>query len=218
LLSTGRARRLTPPAPREAARADADARPDPEGRPAGSRWNSWLLTASPRKPLVGSFANAVPWVLLGLGLLVALVATAIVLALLRRRDYALTLVDQRTTDLKRSLGQLEDAQGRPVLPERLAAIGQVAAAVGHELRNPLGVLTNSLYLIRVTTPNADQPPTSRHLDPFTQANGQSGRETGLGLGLYIVRGLVEAMDGSIEAHSRVGQGSEFVVRLQRATS
>jgi two-component system phosphate regulon sensor histidine kinase PhoR len=55
-------------------------------------------------------------------------------------------------------------------------------------------------------------------DPFTQANGQSGRETGLGLGLYIVRGLVEAMDGSIEAHSRLGQGSEFVVRLQRATS
>jgi signal transduction histidine kinase/FixJ family two-component response regulator len=55
-------------------------------------------------------------------------------------------------------------------------------------------------------------------DPFTQANGQSGRETGLGLGLYIVRGLVEAMGGSIEAHSRLGQGSEFTVRLQRSMS
>jgi signal transduction histidine kinase len=126
--------------------------------------SSWLLTASARKPLVGSFANAVPWILLGIGLLVALVATAIVVALLRRRDYALALVDERTADLTRSLGQLEDAQGRLVLQERLAAIGEVAAAVGHELRNPLGVLTNSLYLIRATAPNADQPPTSRHLD------------------------------------------------------
>ncbi len=127
----------------------------------GSRW---LLTASARQPLVGSFANAVPWVLLGVGLLGALVATGVVLALLRRRDYALALVEERTTALTSSLGQLEEAQGRLVLQERLAAIGQVAAAVGHELRNPLGVLTNSLYLIRITAKNADQPPTSRHLD------------------------------------------------------
>ncbi len=55
-------------------------------------------------------------------------------------------------------------------------------------------------------------------DPFTQADGRSGRETGLGLGLYIVRGLVEAMDGTIEAHSVLGHGSEFNLQLQRARS
>jgi signal transduction histidine kinase len=54
-------------------------------------------------------------------------------------------------------------------------------------------------------------------EPFTQAHGGSGRDTGLGLGLYIVRGLVEAMHGTIEARSRLGQGSEFVVRLPRAS-
>jgi signal transduction histidine kinase len=53
-------------------------------------------------------------------------------------------------------------------------------------------------------------------EPFTQADGHAGRETGLGLGLYIVRGLVEAMHGSIEAQSQLGQGSRFLVRLQRA--
>lgn len=54
-------------------------------------------------------------------------------------------------------------------------------------------------------------------DPFTQGGLASAqRDGGLGLGLYIVRGLVEAMGGTVEAHSRLGHGSEFVVRLWRA--
>jgi signal transduction histidine kinase len=55
-------------------------------------------------------------------------------------------------------------------------------------------------------------------EPFVQAGGGSGRGTGLGLGLYIVRGLVEAMGGAITASSRVGEGSEFVVRLPRGAA
>ena len=47
-----------------------------------------------------------------------------------------------------SLSQLEQAQQALVASERLAALGQMAATVGHELRNPLAVLTNSLFLIR----------------------------------------------------------------------
>ncbi len=125
---------------------------------------TWLLTTTAKEPLVGSFAKRVPWILLAAGLLGALLTTAVVVGLMRRRDYALALVEERTTELESSLGTLKETQARLVLQERLAAIGQVAAAVGHELRNPLGVLTNSLYLIRATAPNADQPPTSRHLD------------------------------------------------------
>jgi signal transduction histidine kinase len=52
-------------------------------------------------------------------------------------------------------------------------------------------------------------------EPFAQAE-RGGRGTGLGLGLYIVRGLVEAMGGRIEADSRVGEGSEFRVWLPLA--
>ena len=52
-------------------------------------------------------------------------------------------------------------------------------------------------------------------EPFAQQE-RGGRGTGLGLGLYIVRGLVEAMGGRIEAHSRLGEGSELCVWLRRA--
>jgi signal transduction histidine kinase len=39
---------------------------------------------------------------------------------------------------------------------------------------------------------------------------------GLGIGLALVRGLVELHDGTIEAHSSPGKGSEFIVRLPAA--
>ena len=124
----------------------------------------WLLLTSPREPLVGSFATAVPWIILGVGIIGAALAAAVILVLLRRRDYALDLADERTAELRESLAALETAQSRLLLQERLAAIGQVAAAVGHELRNPLGVLTNALYLVRARVPEAEREAVGRHLD------------------------------------------------------
>jgi two-component system sensor histidine kinase AtoS len=60
----------------------------------------------------------------------------------------MALVDERTGQLRRSLSELDAAQQRLVRQERLAAIGQLSSAVGHELRNPLGVLSNVFYLLR----------------------------------------------------------------------
>ncbi len=53
-------------------------------------------------------------------------------------------------------------------------------------------------------------------EPFAQADEAARRQEGLGLGLYIARGLVEAMGGTIEVDSRLGEGTRFVVRLHRA--
>jgi two-component system, NtrC family, sensor histidine kinase HydH len=66
------------------------------------------------------------------------------------------LVAERTARLERALSELELAQQELVKKERLAMLGQLASAVGHELRNPLGVLTNALYVIEQCLP--DGPP------------------------------------------------------------
>ena len=51
-------------------------------------------------------------------------------------------------------------------------------------------------------------------DLFTQADRSLDRsQGGLGIGLCLVQRLVELHGGTVEAHSILGQGSEFVVRL-----
>ncbi len=50
------------------------------------------------------------------------------------------IVEERTS-------QLRDVQSELVQKERLAALGQLAATVSHEIRNPLGTIRNAVYTI-----------------------------------------------------------------------
>ncbi|MDR1123728.1 MAG: HAMP domain-containing protein [Elusimicrobiota bacterium] len=59
-------------------------------------------------------------------------------------------VGSRTRELRTALGEL-------IKKERLAAIGQMASIVSHEIRNPLAVMANALYLIKARLgENADE--------------------------------------------------------------
>ncbi|HET6681790.1 MAG TPA: ATP-binding protein [Gemmatimonadaceae bacterium] len=58
-----------------------------------------------------------------------------------------TRVADRTGELRQALEDLKSAQQELVRNERLAILGQLAGGVGHELRNPLGVMTNVLYYL-----------------------------------------------------------------------
>ena len=79
-------------------------------------------------------------------------------------------VDARTRELKA-------AQDELIKKERLAAIGQMAAVVGHEIRNPLAVINNSIYFIKtkLSTGQEPDPKIAKHIkiieSEIQQANG-----------------------------------------------
>jgi signal transduction histidine kinase len=125
--------------------------------------DTWLVAIKATTPLIGSFAANAYWLVLGGGLVLAIALAALVEAVLRRRDYALTLVDERTAELSDSLAKLERAQEQLLRQERLAAIGELASAVGHELRNPLGVITNAHFLLRSQLQSLGNDSATRHL-------------------------------------------------------
>jgi PAS domain S-box-containing protein len=55
------------------------------------------------------------------------------------------------TELRQALDQAKEAMDKLSRQERLAALGQVAGTVSHELRNPLAAIRNSMALIRQLT-------------------------------------------------------------------
>lgn len=61
--------------------------------------------------------------------------------LARHRDKLEELVEERTREL-------DSAQTLLLQKERLATLGQVTATVSHELRNPLGVISNATYYLK----------------------------------------------------------------------
>jgi signal transduction histidine kinase len=74
-------------------------------------------------------------------------------------------VTQYATELEERVrtrtAELETAQAELVRKERLAVLGQLAGGVSHELRNPLGVIKNSVYYLNMVLP--DEERLRRHL-------------------------------------------------------
>ncbi len=67
-------------------------------------------------------------------------------------------------DLRRGARQLLAAQQELVLKEKLAVLGQVAGSVGHELRNPLGVMNNAVFYLQHTMASDPDGKTRKHLN------------------------------------------------------
>jgi signal transduction histidine kinase len=63
-------------------------------------------------------------------------------------------VQERTSNLETALATLKNTQEELVRREKLAMLGQLASGVGHELRNPLGVMTNAIYFLEMVQPDA----------------------------------------------------------------
>ncbi len=77
-------------------------------------------------------------------------------------------VGSRTKELKTALNEL-------IKKERLAAIGQMASIVSHEIKNPLAVISNSVYLIKARLGENIEPKIQKNINviegEIKQANG-----------------------------------------------
>jgi signal transduction histidine kinase len=101
----------------------------------------------------------------------------------------------------------EDMLAEKARGERLATYGQLVGSIGHELRNPLGVIETSLYLLRARA--GDDEHTRKHLDRIgEQVRTANGIITNL---LDLIRDrpvvpesvrLAELVDGAAAAVSR----------------
>ena len=116
-------------------------------------------------------------------------------------------IEERTADLHNAMQQLQDTQDELVRKERLATIGQLASSVGHELRNPLGVMSNAVYILERTL--GEQPPKAQNYLRLLSAQ--------IKLSERIVGGLLDSTRSpspqvkSVEVHSLVDE------HLQRVT-
>jgi len=74
------------------------------------------------------------------------------------RDYNTRLA----TEVAARTRELTEAQEKLVRQEKLAVLGQLAGSVGHELRNPLGVINNAVYYLKMTQPDVDEKISKYH--------------------------------------------------------
>ncbi len=61
---------------------------------------------------------------------------------------SVTIYEEDITEIKRAEEKLIDFQKRLIKSESIAAMGRLAASIAHEIRNPLGALSNSISILR----------------------------------------------------------------------
>jgi signal transduction histidine kinase len=71
-------------------------------------------------------------------------------------DNALKSLEYYSKELEKKMDELKKSQNQLLQSERLASIGQLAASMAHEIRNPLGVIKNVSYYLNMTVGKSDE--------------------------------------------------------------
>ncbi len=123
------------------------------------------------------------------------------------------MVEERTEELR-------DAQDRLLRAERLVAIGQLGAGIGHELRNPLGIIKNSIYYLNMKLGQADEK-VKKHLGIIEKEITRSNKIiTDLMDFARVKRPTLRKADANLlvrEAISRskIPENVEVIIRLKK---
>ena len=105
----------------------------------------WLMLASPIRPLGGSSAYLVSWTILAAGVAAAVLMALIVEAFARRQQYALALVEERTSALRRTVAELQTA--RAAADAANQSKSEFLSRMSHELRTPLNAVLGFAQLL-----------------------------------------------------------------------
>ena len=81
--------------------------------------------------------------------------------LIKTRDSLEQKVEERTLELRRAHEAL-------IRKEKLAVLGQLAASISHELRNPLGVIKNAVYFFNMKINSFDDPSVRENIKIITR--------------------------------------------------
>ena len=114
----------------------------------------WLLVTSAKGWLGGSLAQSVAWIILVGGIVAALIVSGVVALLIRRREYAMALVDERTVELRGTLTALEAAREAADVANRSKS--EFLSRMSHELRTPLNAVLGFAQILDLEELDADR--------------------------------------------------------------
>ena len=123
--------------------------------------DTWLMVTKPKQPLTGTFAPKVPWIILGVGLFTALLASLVVEVLARRRSYALNLIDQRTRELNMTHDELVAA--RVTADDANRSKSEFLSRMSHELRTPLNAVLGFAQVLETDPLTEGQKEATQHI-------------------------------------------------------
>ncbi len=81
----------------------------------------------------------------------------------RMKDELMIMNQELELRVEERTRELQNAQERLIRHEKLAAAGKIAGTISHELRNPLGAISNSIYFLNMKLSEADEK-VRKHID------------------------------------------------------